>query len=152
MATMMRHRFNVVESSFLAWGNTTYVGGPAHLISWQLLKLFVPVSSCQNELSATFNHYLIIVAVTKQVLPLFSHCSNNILFLSLISAKIMSRKFLISFNWSFLLQIWNKWFNIVIYCLLPLYLATKAICPLCIINPPLPLPGENRDGHQNSWY
>jgi len=25
---------------------------------------------------------------------------------------------------------WNKRFNIVIYCLLPLYLATKAICPL----------------------
>jgi hypothetical protein len=26
---------------------------------------------------------------------------------------------------------WNKIFNIVICCLSPLYLATKAICPLC---------------------
>jgi len=28
---------------------------------------------------------------------------------------------------------WNKIFNIVICCLPPLYLATKATCPLCIV-------------------
>jgi hypothetical protein len=27
---------------------------------------------------------------------------------------------------------WNQIFNIVISCLPPLYLATKAICPLCV--------------------
>ena len=43
----------------------------------------------------------------------------------------MSRRVLILFNWSFLLQMWNKWFNIVIYYLPPLYLVTKSICPLC---------------------
>jgi len=43
----------------------------------------------------------------------------------------MSKKILILFNWSFLSQMWNKRFNIVIYCLPPLYLVTKAICPLC---------------------
>ena len=60
----------------------------------------------------------------------FFYSSNNMLFLSPISAKIMSRKVFILFNWSFLLQMWNKWFNIVIYCLPPLYLAMKAIFPL----------------------
>ena len=43
----------------------------------------------------------------------------------------MSKKILIPFNWSFLSQMWNKRFNIVIYYLLPLYLVTKAVCPLC---------------------
>ena len=30
----------------------------------------------------------------------------------------MGRKIFILFNWSFLLQMWNKWFNIVFHCLL----------------------------------
>jgi len=30
---------------------------------------------------------------------------------------------------------WDKRFNIVIYCLPPLYLVTKAICPLCANRP-----------------
>jgi len=49
----------------------------------------------------------------------------------LISTKIMCRKVLILFNWSFLLQMWNKIFNIVICCLPPLYQAMKSIFPLC---------------------
>ena len=45
----------------------------------------------------------------------------------------MSRKFFILLNWSFLLKMWNKKFNIVIYTLPPLDLVTKTICPLCTL-------------------
>jgi len=102
----------------------------AHLISWQLIKFFVHVSLCQNKVLTTLNHCLIIVAAENQGWSLSSYFGNNIFFLSLISTKITSRKILILFNWSFLWKMWNKIFNIVICCLPPLYLATKAICPL----------------------
>jgi len=60
----------------------------------------------------TLNHCLIIVAMENQGWSLSSYSGNNIFFLSLISTKITSRKVLILFNWSFLLQMWNKIFNI----------------------------------------
>jgi len=103
----------------------------AHLISWQLIIFFVHVSLCQNKVSMTLNHCLIIVAAENQGWPLSSYSGNNILFLSLISTKITSRKILILFNWSFSLKMWNKIFNIVICYLLPLYLVINAICLLC---------------------
>ena len=59
----------------------------------------------------TLNCCLIIAAAAKQGWSLSSYSSNNIFFLSLISTKIMSKKILILFNWSFLSQIWNKRFK-----------------------------------------
>ena len=81
-------------------------------------------------MSTTLNHCLIIVAAENQCWSLSSYFGNNIFFLLLISTKVTSRKILILFNWSFLLKMWDKIFNIVVCCLPPLYLAMKATCPL----------------------
>jgi len=68
---------------------------PAHLITQQLFKIFVPVSSCQNKLSTTLNCCLIIVATAKQGWSLSFYHGNNISFLSVISTKIMGKEVLI---------------------------------------------------------
>ena len=109
------------------------------LIPWQLVKFFVLFPQVRNELSTTLNHHLTIVATAKLSWSLSSYSGNNIFFLSLISTKIMSKKILILFNWSFLPQMWNKRFNIFIYCLPSLYMVMKPICPLCHWHCPLVL-------------
>ena len=100
------------------------------LIPWQLVKFFVLFPCVRNEFSTTLNCRLIIVATAEQGWSLSSYSGNDIFFLLLISTKIMSKKRFILFNWSFLPQMWNKRFDIVIYCLSSLYVVTKAICPL----------------------
>ena len=48
------------------------------------------------------------VAMARQDSSLSSYCGNNIFFSLVTSAKIISKKVFILFNWTFLLQMWNR--------------------------------------------
>ena len=76
----------------------------AHLIPWKLFKFFFPVRM-------SFQQYWIIVsslvAMARQGWSFCSYYNDNIFFSLVISAKIVSKKVLILFGWTFLLQMWN---------------------------------------------
>ena len=64
----------------------------SHLIPWQLFKVFISVSSCQNKLSTTLNDCLIIIATAKQGWFLSSYC-RNISFYQSFPQRSHARKF-----------------------------------------------------------
>ena len=88
---------------------------------WKLLKLFF---SCQNEVPAILNHCLIMVAMERWGWSLSSYCGNSIFFSLVISARIRSKKVLILFDWTFLLQMWSE--------IPPHYQVMKDIFPLFV--------------------
>ena len=62
--------------------------------------------------------------MARQGWSLSSYCGNNIFFPLVISAKIISKKVLILFDWTFWLHMWNE--------RPPLYQVMKAIFPLFV--------------------